>query len=245
MKDLFSTQAGTYAKYRPVYPPALYDFLFSLVKEKNTAWDCGTGNGQVARVLAGHFKAVTATDISEAQLQQAPQPGNVHYIKTPAEKLSEVADHTFDLITVATALHWFDFDAFYQETKRVGKDGCIIAAWCYSLLNVTPELDEKLNWFCFEKMGPYWDKERKWVDEAYTTIPFPFEEIQAPAFAIQDHWSLEHLEGYLNSWSALQHYIKANGTNPVHDFIQEIQPLWKGLMPVTFPLPLKVGRITS
>jgi hypothetical protein len=52
MKDNFSEQAKQYAQFRPHYPPELFSHVFSLVQEKNTAWDCGTGNGQVANVLA-------------------------------------------------------------------------------------------------------------------------------------------------------------------------------------------------
>lgn len=45
-KDLFSNQAEGYAKYRPVYPKELFDHILQYVIEKNTAWDCATGNGQ-------------------------------------------------------------------------------------------------------------------------------------------------------------------------------------------------------
>ena len=71
MKDNFSTQSEGYAIYRPTYPQALYDYLFKLTENKQAAWDCATGNGQVARVLAQHFDAVYATDISENQLKNA------------------------------------------------------------------------------------------------------------------------------------------------------------------------------
>jgi len=70
-KDLFSTQSDLYARYRPTYPKRLYEYVFSFVKEKNTAWDCATGNGQAAVVLADHVKKVIATDISAAQIDKA------------------------------------------------------------------------------------------------------------------------------------------------------------------------------
>ncbi len=56
-KDLFSDQADLYAKYRPTAPEELYDHIFSFVTKKDTAWDCATGNGQAAIVLADHFEA--------------------------------------------------------------------------------------------------------------------------------------------------------------------------------------------
>lgn len=52
MKDNFSRQSASYAKYRPGYPPELFDFILSHVKGREAAWDCATGNGQAANQLA-------------------------------------------------------------------------------------------------------------------------------------------------------------------------------------------------
>jgi len=103
-KDLFSTQSDLYAKYRPTYPKELYDHILSFVKEKNTAWDCATGNGQAAVVLADHFKKVVATDISSAQIDKAVIKENIEYLVCPAES-NPFTDNTFDLVTVAQAYH--------------------------------------------------------------------------------------------------------------------------------------------
>ena len=64
-KDLFSTQAGDYAKYRPSYPAALIEYIIGFVAERKHAWDCATGNGQAAVLLSPWFEKVTATDSSE------------------------------------------------------------------------------------------------------------------------------------------------------------------------------------
>ncbi|MEX0681015.1 MAG: hypothetical protein WD097_06500 [Balneolales bacterium] len=64
MKDNFSEQSNQYAEFRPLYPEELFDFLLSLVPDRYSAWDCGTGNGQVAGQLANYFDKVAATDIS-------------------------------------------------------------------------------------------------------------------------------------------------------------------------------------
>src|SRR5882672_948119 len=122
MKDLFSAQAKQYAAFRPTYPEALYDFIFQHVHGNENAWDCATGNGQVAQRLARQFKKVYATDISQKQLDQASPANNIHYAVSPAES-TPFPDHQFDLITVGQALHWFDLDKFYAEVKRVIKPG--------------------------------------------------------------------------------------------------------------------------
>src|SRR5688572_29467213 len=119
-KDFFSGHSKLYATFRPSYPADLYSFVFTHVKNFYSAWDCATGNGQVAQVLAKHFKHVEATDISQQQLDNAVQIQNIHYSTQGAEKTAFPNNH-FDLITVGQALHWFDLDKFYSEVKRVAK----------------------------------------------------------------------------------------------------------------------------
>ena len=72
MKDHFSSSSDQYARYRPHYPQAFFDYLNTIVPVKQIAWDAGTGNGQVAIQLAKSFAKVYATDISQNQLDQAP-----------------------------------------------------------------------------------------------------------------------------------------------------------------------------
>ncbi|MGQ0738030.1 MAG: class I SAM-dependent methyltransferase [Bacteroidota bacterium] len=143
MKDNFSGLADIYAKYRPHYPAELFIFILSNISVKETAWDCATGNGQTAKDLAPHFKKVFATDISQKQLDHAPYLPNVIYAVQPAEQTDFPPD-SFDLVTVSQALHWFRFDDFYKEVKRVLKPGGWIAAWTYSGVQVSPEIDERI-----------------------------------------------------------------------------------------------------
>ena len=77
MKDNFSAGSDKYAKYRPTYPAEFFEYLKSIVPARKSVWDCGTGNGQVAFKLAGIFDHVFATDISQAQIDNARQAGNI------------------------------------------------------------------------------------------------------------------------------------------------------------------------
>ena len=61
-KDYFSQQADIYSRHRPEYPPALFEYISSVVTRHETAWDCATGNGQAALGLAPYFMRVIATD---------------------------------------------------------------------------------------------------------------------------------------------------------------------------------------
>jgi ubiquinone/menaquinone biosynthesis C-methylase UbiE len=251
MKDNFSKQAAVYAKYRPTYPQELFTFILSHVKNKQVAWDCGTGNGQSAKELAKYFEKVFATDISQKQIDKAHQAANIFYSVQPAEQ-TNFPDNSFDLITVSQALHWFKVHKFYIEVKRIAKPGAWIAVWMYNLPAISPEIDELLNVQLYKKtLGAYWDYERKYVDDNYTTLLFPFKEIQTPVFKIQFDWTFKELGGYINSWSALQKFIQANQFNPVDELIKKIQPYWsartpleeKEKMKIVFPVYIRMGQI--
>ena len=243
MKDNFSSQSAEYAVYRPTYPQELYDFLFSLVNEKDAAWDCATGNGQVARILAQHFQKVYATDISEKQLSQALQLPNILY-KVESSDRADVPDDSFDLVTVAQAIHWFNFEAFYAEVKRTLKPGGVIAVFGYGLMLIDKKVDQVIHKLYEDILGKYWDSERRYIEEGYKTIPFPFEEVTAPHFQIKTTWSFSQMIGYLNTWSSLQHYKKANERNPLEYLMTELKDAWgdDAEKEVRFPILLRVGR---
>lgn len=243
-KDLFSKQSSTYKRYRPTYPEKLYDLILGETSDRNLCWDVGCGNGQVAAQLATHFDQVEATDLSENQLAHAVQKTNIHYAVGRAEK-TNFLDHSFDLITVGQAIHWFDHDAFNQEVKRVLKPGGTFAIWCYELSRVSSEIDAVIWDFYTDKIGSYWAPERRFIDEHYATVPFPFDEVNMgdTPVLMQVNWTVDVMEGYLNSWSSVQKYIKENGTNPVDDVIEKLAPLWNGSLEVVFPLYLRIGKV--
>lgn len=243
VKDYFSNHSKIYAAFRPVYPKTLYDYILPFVKEKDTAWDVATGNGQVARVLAEHFVHVHATDISKAQLESAFQKDNIFYSVGRAEQ-SGFPDHGIDLVTVGQALHWFNLDAFFSEARRVLKPNGIIAVWGYAILRISKDIDQHFMHFYNNIVGPYWDDARKLVEDEYASITFPFDELPSKEFEIVVEWNADQFAGYLTSWSATQKFIRAHGFNPVEDFMRTLQPLWKRneTKVVTFPVFLRLGK---
>ena len=245
MKDNFSKQAELYAKYRPEYPQDLFDYILSNVKERQTAWDCATGNGQTAKELAKYFTDIYATDISQKQIDNAHIAPNIHYTIQPAEQ-TDFADDTFDLITVSQALHWFQFDKFFAEVKRVIKPGGYLAAWMYAGIRITPDINNLIKKHHSDTLAEFWDKERKLVDDNYAGIIFPFEEMKTPLFRIEYKWTLAELEGYLHTWSALQKFIKEKNYNPVDDLIKEISAFWtEEKMTIFFPVYLRMAKIVK
>jgi SAM-dependent methyltransferase len=244
MKDNFSKQSAGYSKYRPRYPKELFEFIVALLPARTLAWDAGTGNGQSATELSVYFEKVYATDISMQQLEKAVPKNNIVYAQDAAEKIT-LQYGCADLITVSQALHWFHFEKFYAEVKRVAAPGGVLAAWCYSLLQIDAVVDPIIQHFHFETLQDHWDKERKYVDECYETIPFPFKKIEGPSFKIEVRWNLKQLEGYINTWSAVQKFISARGYNPVPALIGRIRPHWHTgeIKLICFPIHLKMGYV--
>jgi SAM-dependent methyltransferase len=243
-KDHFSRQSADYAKYRPSYPDELFDWLASLTAAHDLAWDVGTGSGQAALGLARHFQHVIASDAAEAQLRNAAAHERISYKVMPAEQ-SDIADASVDLITVAQALHWFDFDRFYREAVRVLKPDGVIAAWTYGLNEISPEVDAILRHYYSEIVGPYWLPERRHIDAHYRTIPFPFSEIPASSFRMEMRWNLDELLGYLGTWSVGQRYQQVYGHDPLDRIRESLARVWGSVREargVSWPIYLRVGR---
>jgi len=97
-----------------------------------------------------------------------------------------------------------------------------LAIWGYGLLEINPEVDLYIKDYYVNIVGPYWDKERRLIDEEYKTILFPFEEIKSPAFSFSFQWTITELKGYLTTWSAVQKFMKEKNFNPVDGLVEKI-----------------------
>jgi SAM-dependent methyltransferase len=245
-KDHFSQQAADYAKFRPRYPRELFEYLGNVAPSPLLAWDCGTGNGQAAVGLASVFDHVIATDASPKQIESVQSHEHVEYRVAPAEN-SSIKSGTVDLIIVAQALHWFDLDRFYAEACRVLKSDGVLAASAYNLLHVEPDIDEVVNRYYYEVVGPFWPPERKLVEQ-FADLPFPFHRVDAPKFEMTARWNLDHLLGYLQTWSSTQRFIASTGANPLEQIMDELRGAWgdpDGTHRVSWPLTLRVGAQTQ
>ena len=245
---LFTSVAREYAEFRPGYPPELFAWLAGIAPALDAVWDCGCGSGQASVALAAHFTTVHATDVAAEQVAAARPHPRVRYSVAPAER-SGLPDASVDLVTVAQALHWFDVDAFYAEARRVGRPGALLAVWNYPRPRfVDPDLDRVFFDFYSDEVGPYWPAGRRHIEANYTTLAFPFREIQHPPFGLELDWSFEQVIGYVSSWSATAQYRKALGRDPVPLLRQTLGAIWPGdgaLAAVRIPLGLRVARLDS
>lgn len=246
-KDYFSTRSEDYAKHRPRYPASLFEYLASLTSVHERAWDCATGNGQAALGLVPYFAQVIATDASQSQLESAHPHERIAYRVAKAER-TDIEAGSVDLVTVAQALHWFDFDAFYTEVKRVLKPAGVLAAWSYNLLEISPAIDALVNEFYGATVGSYWPPERALIEDSYMSIPFPFRELPPPRGEMEARWNLQDLAGYIRTWSATKRFIAARGFDPVTNLTNALLPIWGEPgeeKSVRWPLSFRVGVAES
>lgn len=241
--DRFSAQAADYARYRIDYPAELYDWLLPQVQSRERAWDCATGNGQVAAVLADSFVRVDATDLSEKQLSQAIARPNVMYQIAQAEH-TLFPPQRFDLITVAQAVHWFEHDAYHREVRRVARHGAVLAEWGYGLAKISADIDPLVRHFHDVTMGPYWDANRWHIDEEYARISFPFAHVKKAHFAVRRRWTAEWFLQYLRTWSSAVKYQQEQGEDAVALLAADLLLRWgDGEREVTFPVFARSGLV--
>jgi hypothetical protein len=96
-------------------------------------------------------------------------------------------------------------------------------------------------------VGPFWLPERKLV-ENFAELPFPFHELDPPEFEMTAQWNLDHLLGYLGTWSSTQRFIAETGGDPIAEIRKDVRAAWgdpNRTRCVVWPLTLRIGAKTQ
>lgn len=123
----FTARAENYRKYRPDYPAAVIDVLkkkCSLNKDSVIA-DIGSGTGIFAKLLLPHVGMVYGVEPNSEMRKTAEELlasyGNFKSRDASAENTT-LKTRSIDIVTAATAFHWFDKQKTKVEFKRILKD---------------------------------------------------------------------------------------------------------------------------
>ena len=241
----FETDTNAYAQYRPQYPESVAQTLAGLVKYRGVAWDAGTGTGIMATELAKYFNLICATDILPEMLRLAPANKGVLYSCQPAEQ-TDFPDDFVDLIVAAQSAHWFQLDLFYQECKRVAREGAAIAIIGYSSPTLPSILQPIYDYIEHQLLGNYWSPKIEILDNGNQQIDFPFQEIEVRLEPIHCNWTIEELTGFITSWSATRNFLADGKANEMQDAINELNKAWpQASKPIalSFPLCSRIGYI--
>ncbi|KAF7709991.1 hypothetical protein HF521_016841 [Silurus meridionalis] len=205
--------ASIYQKYRIIPPDTVLQLILDYLNKKKgppheLAVDLGCGTGQNTRLLAPHFQKVVGIDVSECQVEEAravPGFANVTYRSGPAEELP-FPNGSVDLLTAASAAHWFDAEHFLKEAARVLKPhGCI------ALLGYTDEFSlyygscgDKLTNICSESSVAVANSRLQALFEA---IPFPDKE-RVTNISLKMEMTVAGVVGFVESFSYCQTYFR-------------------------------------
>jgi len=240
----FSGVSEEYAASRPLYPPALFEWLASCSDRRETAWDVATGNGQAALGLAPHFTRVIATDLSSNQLRHAKPHPRIEYRVAAAEESGLAAD-SVDLVVAAAAIHWFDLDRFYGEVDRVVRRGGVLAAWTYHVAHVGPPLDRVLWPFYRDVVARYFAPGARMVDERYEGLTLSGTPLPAPPLRVSVRWSADDVLRFVRTWSGVQSCMKATKTDPVARIATAVRDAFGGgdsVLDLSWPLYVRAAR---
>lgn len=106
----FGQATDAFDRFRPDYPPALFERILREVPpdRRHRALDLGAGTGKVTRELVSHFPEVIAVEPDPLMAAKIREqfPGVILRIATAEESTQPPA--SVDLITIATAFHWMD-----------------------------------------------------------------------------------------------------------------------------------------
>jgi ubiquinone/menaquinone biosynthesis C-methylase UbiE len=241
--DHFSEKSALYAAARPGYPAALFAAIAAAAPARDRAWDCATGSGQAAIGLADHFARVEATDASAQQIANAIAHPKVRYSVQISER-TDFASASFDAVTIAQALHWFDLARFYDEVRRVLRPGGVIAAWAYDWSSVSREVDFALERHLLVKIRPFWPEQVSRMQSSFMQMPFPFAPVALPPAKIEMAWTLAQYIAYIETWSATRAYIAQHGRDALEETEAAMRKAWGDahVRPVTMALHVRCGR---
>lgn len=242
--------ASIYQQYRFTPPDELKNIILQYLDKKKgqphvLAVDLGCGTGQNSRVLAPHFREVVGIDVSPSQLEEAravPGHPNITYREGTAEELP-FADGSVDLLTAASAAHWFDPPRFLAEATRVLKPRGCIALLGYSdygtgfryqncgerLSHIYEEVRQLLRPFT---SGPVAVADGK-LEELYSAIPFPEKE-RIESIPVRSFIPVRNVVGFVESWSMFQTYRKSDPQNS-HELLLNTQKRFLKEMGVSSP----------
>jgi len=250
MKQRFDKQSAIDASSRPTYPTELFEFLATLAPQSASVWDCACGNGQVSDGLTNYFSHIIATDASTQQIAHAKRMPGIEYRVAGAEK-SRLDHESIDLVTIGQALHWFNFDQFYQEIERILKPNGFIVAFTYGNFRFSePAFNQALDYLYFDILWQqhHWSHRRRFVDNGYQDIPFPFQYLPTPQLTMTMSVTKTKFYNYLQSWSSVQHYNDQKKEDPIASYLApRMDKLWLNentIRELNAPLTILLGKKT-
>ncbi|XP_072142909.1 putative methyltransferase DDB_G0268948 [Dermacentor andersoni] len=201
--------SAQYKSVRPVMPPAM---VADIVEYANQTVSCkdgvcadvGCGPGQSTERFCPHFRKVVGIDISETQIgiaRAACTAKNVSFEVANAESLPLDAG-SVALVSTVNALHWFHWDSFFAEVRRVLVDGGVFCPSMYRLRAVAePGLEDCFEKFRHQEFKGYLTAQHDFWTYGYETTEVPFRDVHKKDFAVKEKTRLSDVMACVRTWS--------------------------------------------
>jgi hypothetical protein len=121
-----------------------------------------------------------------------------------------------------------------------------VALLTYGTIRVGADVDPVIERFYRGMLGKYWPAQRRYVDDGYRSLPFPFDEVPVPPLEMREQWALAAVFGYVDTWSATWALQRAEGRGPIEAFRRELASVWGPagtVRSVHWDLTLRIGRL--
>jgi SAM-dependent methyltransferase len=143
----FTGLAADYGRFRPGYAPQVAEAILRYAARDPASMDVadiGAGTGIWTRELAAYgLRSIIAVEPNEQMLAQGIETSrkeNIAWRRGSAEATG-LPGGSFDLVTMASSLHWTDFDRACDEFHRIlRKRGAFAALWNSRLVEANPLL---------------------------------------------------------------------------------------------------------
>ncbi|KAK5125098.1 hypothetical protein LTR85_000772 [Meristemomyces frigidus] len=188
-------QAAAYATGRAgSYPEPVYQAIMDFHQGKRElCLDVGTGPGKAVWDLLNYFDRCIGCDAGEQMIEQAKKDAvrlgvsdRACFVNVPAESCADALTRSnlppasADVITAATAAHWFDMPAFYTSAAKALRPGGTLAMWTVSSFNFHPSvpnyetIQRIVHKLEDETLAPYMQPSSILTRGAYEQLPLPW-----------------------------------------------------------------------
>ncbi|RGP74465.1 trans-aconitate 3-methyltransferase [Fusarium longipes] len=192
-RNYSAQQASNYAEGRLGYSEKLIEFITSQHKstggKDEIVLDVGCGPGPATRLLAPRFDVAYGADPGESMIKKAQEIGGtsangnpIMYTLSSAEEVDKIdglGNSSVDLITAATAAHWFDMTKFWKAAAKLLKPGGTVAIWTAFRQSDTSggnEIQAIIDDFRENVLGPYNSAGTQLTEDGYVDLIMPWDD---------------------------------------------------------------------
>lgn len=139
----FGRAAEEFQRYRPDYPPELFEHILAAVPtgRRERAMDLGAGTGKSTRALLPHFTEVIAVEPDSGMFAKLKAEIPAAIVRNVTAEDCSQPPSSVDLVTVGNALHWMDTSRVFADVHSWLRNDAVFAVYDRPLPKTTPAID--------------------------------------------------------------------------------------------------------